>query len=502
MAPAIDPTMASNEFRKQGRSLVECRRTLVAIAALIFGCGGGSSLRSLSGLTLVSDPTPFPSGCNGAPQAGTNYRGSAVEPFLAINPNDPAHLIGVWQQDRWSNSGANGLVTGVSRDGGHSWTRTRAHFTKCSGGDASNGGDFERASDPWVTFSPDGTAYQISVSFNNSDQGARKAILVSRSIDGGSTWAEPIALTRDQDRDAAVDKESITADPHDARLVYAVWDRLTQLTNPNPMLATGPTWFARMFNGSWEPAGIIHDPGPDAQTIANQILVLPDGALVNVFLLITQASSASPERRVAIQRSTDKGITWSSPIVIERSQTIGVTDPKSHRPIRTGSLIPAIAADPSAGKLYVVWQDSRFSGGLRDGIALATSIDGGLTWTLPIQVNQAPETPAFTPSIAISASGRVAVSYYDFRADDPANLSSLMTSVWLAISEDGGATWTETPLGEPFDMRAASVADGYFVGDYEGLVADGESFIPILSAATSPRVGNSTSIYVRAGGPP
>ena len=478
------------------------RRVLLVIALVISGCGGGSSPRSLSGLTVVSEATPFPSGCNGAPQSGTNYRGSAVEPFLAIDPNDPGHLIGVWQQDRWSNSGANALVTGVSHDGGHSWTRTHAHFTRCSGGDASNGGDFERASDPWVTFSPDGTAYQISVSFNNSDQGFRKAILISRSVDGGSTWAEPIALTRDEDRDAAVDKESITADPHDARLVYAVWDRLTQLTNPNPAAATGPTWFARMFNGGWEPARIIHDPGDDAQTIANQILVLPDGALVDVFLLITQASSASPERRVAIQRSTDSGVTWSPPIVVERSRTIGVVDPKSRHQIRTGSLIPAIAADPSTGKLYVVWQDSRFSGGARDGIALATSIDGGRTWTLPIQVNQAPETPAFTPSIATSPSGRVAVSYYDFRSDDPANQNSLMTSMWLAISEDAGTSWSETALGEPFDMRTAPVAEGYFVGDYEGLVASGESFIPFLSAATAPRVGNSTSIYVRAGGTP
>jgi hypothetical protein len=54
-------------------------------------------------------------------------------------------------------------------------------------------------------------------------------------------------------------------------------------------------------------------------------------------------------------------------------------------------------------------------------------------------------------------------------------------------------------VGEPFDLR--TVADGYFVGD-EGLVASGESFIPFLSAATAPRVGNSTSIYVRVGATP
>ncbi len=427
---------------------------------------------------------------------GVNYRGSAVEPFLAIDPNDPAHLIAVWQQDRWSNAGANGLLTGVSRDGGQTWTTAAAHLSRCTGGNSTNGGDYERASDPWVTFSPDGTAHQISVSFNNSDAGAGKAILVSRASDGGLSWDEPIALARDQDRNVAVDKESITADPADSRLVYAVWDRLEGLDNPNPALVTGPTWFARFYNGAWEAARVIHNPGPNAQTIANQIVVLPNGTLVNLFMLITVVSGPNPEQRVAVQRSTDKGNTWSSPIVIDRSLTAGVTD-KNGRRVRSGAIIPGIAADPGSGKLYAVWQDSRFSGGLRDAIALSTSIDGGLAWSIPIRVNQAPDVAAFTPAIAVSPDGRVAITYYDFRGDDPANSASQLTSYWLVTSSDAGATWDEAPVAEPFDLRTAPLADGYFVGDYEGLVSDGTSFIPLFSAAAFPGLANFTSVYVQ-----
>ncbi|HXL84678.1 MAG TPA: hypothetical protein VN989_11240 [Casimicrobiaceae bacterium] len=52
-----------------------------------------------------------------------------------------------------------------------------------------NGGDYSRGSDPWVTFAPDGTVYQSSLSFNGDvlAAGSSSAILVSRSTDGGAT---------------------------------------------------------------------------------------------------------------------------------------------------------------------------------------------------------------------------------------------------------------------------------------------------------------------------
>ncbi len=57
-----------------------------------------------------------------------------------MNPTDPTNVIAVWQQDRWSNGGARGLLTGVSNDRGATWTTTFPHFSTCAGGtDADQG---------------------------------------------------------------------------------------------------------------------------------------------------------------------------------------------------------------------------------------------------------------------------------------------------------------------------------------------------------------------------
>ena len=98
-----------------------------------------------------------------------NYENAEVEPWIAVDPKSADHLIGVWQQDRWQFGGAHGLMTGVSWDGGFTWRRTFAHFSRCAGGTAANGGNYERATDPWITISPSRVAFQISYSFDFFD---------------------------------------------------------------------------------------------------------------------------------------------------------------------------------------------------------------------------------------------------------------------------------------------------------------------------------------------
>ena len=124
-------------------------------------------------------------------------------------------------------------------------------------------------------------------------------------------------------------------------------------------------WFARSDdNGaSYDVVKPILDPGNKAQTIGNQIVVLPNGDLVMLFDLIRNVGTpANRGFTAAVMRSTDKGDTWSAPIEIDRMITDGVTDPADGHAVRTGDLLPQIAVDDESGDLYVVWQDDRFTG--------------------------------------------------------------------------------------------------------------------------------------------
>jgi hypothetical protein len=443
----------------------------------------------------VSGPSPFAPGCNTEPpRNGVFYRNSEVEPFVAVDPRDQSHLVGVWQQDRWSNGGSNGLGTGVSRDGGKTWTRTFPHFSRCAGGNAANRGDYARSTDPWVTFAPDGTVHQIALSFN--DANGNQAILASRSRDGGNTWSEPAQLARDTDFDIGLDKQSITADPHDSRFVYAVWDRLAGLSSSDPQDFFGPIWFSRTTNGgaSWEKARIIFDPGPNAQTIGSIIVVLPNGDLLNAFDLVLDACCTSP-LYVAVIRSHDRGAHWSKPIIVNTLQTVGVSDPQDGHAVRTGDILPSIAVDPSSGAAYLVWQDSRFNGGARDQLAFSRSDDSGRTWSAPTRINKVATTQAFTASINVTEDGTIGVTYYDFRNDTP-SAATLLTSYWLLTSENGGRTWSETRIAQPFDMRTAPDAGGFFVGDYEGLSS---TLVPFFGQANSGNTANRTDIFAAIG---
>ena len=129
---------------------------------------------------------------------------------------------------------------------------------------------------------------QRSPPYFDFDRAARAA----SPRDGGLTWGAPQFVIRDLDANVFNDKQTITADPTNANLVYAVWDRLVFPNERASVSASfraaafrGPVWFARTTNGgaSWEPARQIYDPGQNDQTIGNQIVVLPNGTLVDIF---------------------------------------------------------------------------------------------------------------------------------------------------------------------------------------------------------------------------
>ena len=321
-------------------------RLAICIALGCCGIGGPVAAAELGRLIAVTPgPSPF-AGCardDVAAQVGVNYPNTEIEPWVDVNPANPMNLIAGWQQDRWSNGGARGDVSAYSKDGGKTWTKVLVPGTTlCSGGD----GLFARASDPWVSFSPNGTAYFMTLAFqpDRSDGGfGPNAMLVNRSTNGGVSWGPPTTLIVDTNGQVLNDKNSLTADSTNPSFAYAVWDRLRDFTLPEALapaevaeagsvkaaIATGrggadgvviarervrakaraataaaadtsgaaapaaelevffegPTYLARTTNGgaSWRPARKIYDPGPNAQTIGNLIVVPPNGNVIDFF---------------------------------------------------------------------------------------------------------------------------------------------------------------------------------------------------------------------------
>ena len=108
-----------------------------SLLTLLAACGSGSSGNSET--IPVPGPPPFTSvpqvqvsqpstfgACNGVAQPGTLYHNTAVEPFLAVDPTNNAHLIAVFQKDRWSNGGSQAQNLAVSFDGGGNFSYTTA----------------------------------------------------------------------------------------------------------------------------------------------------------------------------------------------------------------------------------------------------------------------------------------------------------------------------------------------------------------------------------------
>ncbi|HUO20313.1 MAG TPA: sialidase family protein [Steroidobacteraceae bacterium] len=458
------------------------RRALQLIAAvplaLLGACGGGGgggggggtvpTPPAYSSVTLVqvSKPSTFAPGCDGVASTGTLYTDTAAEPSVVVNPANAMNVIAGWQQNRWSDGGSQGLNLAASFDGGHTWTAASAAFSRCTGGGAGNAGDYARASDVWLTASPDGTVYALSLSFTGALQspGSASGMLVAQSVDGGLDWGAPVALIADTDA-FFDDKGSITADPADSNYVYAVWDRLSGSS-------AGPSYLALTADGgaTWEAARSIYDPGPANQTLGNQIAVLPSSTVLDLFTELDESGAGTTTALARVVQSGDHGSTWSpAPVTIADLEPVGTEDPRTGQGVRDGSDIVSVSVAPG-GVIYVAWQDSRFAGGAHDGIALAHSADGGATWSAPIEVNGDPAVQAFTPTVHVDASGTIAVSYYDLRNDVFAPFGELLADAWIVTSSDG-SNFTEEHLSGPFDMDLAPDSGGLFVGDYEALAS-------------------------------
>jgi hypothetical protein len=465
------------------------RLAKVSFAASVSAIGLISNVhaQTLGPLTQVTGADPFTS-CtkDNVGQQETTYGSvlfpnTAIEPWVAVDPTNTSRLLVGHQQDRWSDGGARGDIDALSNDGGATWTNpvpaNPPDVTECTGGKRA------RASDPWVVFANDGTALFMSLVLDPAKPttpfGARKsAMLESRSTDHGQTWSAPVALIADNTPHVLNDKNSMTADPTENGVVYAVWDQLSvfppsdagdallaqnegipiarELLNSTagasavcvpfnkPPCKGGAPFYKFNFTGpsllalsadngaTWRTPAAIYSPGTNAQTIDNLVQVTPNG---NVYDFFTAINAPTPGAvNIGYIRSANKGIIWSGPTFVTDIQVAGVVSPDSGQPLRDASILYALSANPVSGALYLTWQDDRFTATTCitptgtipiDSIAFSQSTDGGATWSKPIMINQTPANAtnpcrqqAFIPAVVATGDGKtVVVTYYDYRND-------------------------------------------------------------------------------------
>ena len=461
---------------------------------------------------------------------------TAVEPSLAVNPKNKKYIVAAWQQDRFDNGGA--LETGIawSEDCGKTWNRTIIPYQNC------NGGITGRSSDPWLSYSADGSrVYLCSLNFNiatDSNTQNQEGVTVSYSKNNGKTWSNPHFIASSPNtRESSfpiIDKNSITTDPLIAKNAYATWD-----TFLNPDSFHSDTWFTRTTTGgkSWEKSRLIYnpflDPGlksngieNDCQTINNIIVVLPNGNLLCFMTRIYAKPGATDEQFTtdsfpykytifdsACIRSTDHGITWDS-TATQIAVFDGIDFYTCGYEIKDGQIIKGIgercrtacplifsvAVNPSNGNLYIAWEGSLFNtpGNQLPQIALATSRDGGFTWSAPAKVSRtpsnAPNPQAFTPSVAVSESGEVGVLYHDFRNSPASCTPQTKTTTWFALYEEVAPHKGSTGIGLNFKSEVNLSCHSYIMengpltgigfmtnGDYESLIAFNHRFYALYT---------------------
>lgn len=369
------------------------------------------------------------------------------EPSIAIDPSNTDILI----------AGSNLDLYYYSNDGGYTWTTNNL-----------TSGEYGVWGDPCLMIDTAGHFYFFHLS--NPPMGNWiDRIVCQKSTDDGMTWNEGTYMgldgTKAQDKEwAAIDRTNNT--------IYVTWTQFDEYGTTNPT-DSSCILFSRSTDGglSWSTALRINKISgncvdSDSTTEGAVPCVGPDGEIYVAW---------SGPQGIRFDRSEDEGNSWLTEDVFIDGQP-GGWDYNVPGIMRCNGL-PVTVCDISGGAydgtIYVNWTDQRY--GTEDtDVWISKSTDGGDTWSSAQRVNDDPpgKHQFFTWATVDQVTGFLYVVFYDRRND---SLGVNATEVFLAVSQDGGATFVNHLISEtPFIPNA-----GVFFGDYTNITAHNNVVRPI-----------------------
>lgn len=431
------------------------------LAGRVVGLGAAAALVVVS---IASAHVHSPQGIGGDSYRNpTSMHATNVEPDSFSWGNT---IVTAVQTGRFNNGGGSNVAWATSTDGGRTWRKGNLPGTTVL---ANPPGPWERVSDPAVAYDPEHNVWMISTLGILS--GAGRAVLTSRSLDGGLTWQNPVVVS-EIGPGGFYDKNWIACDtwsqsPYYGNC-YTEWDdnsagnQMMMSTSTDGGVNWGPDRFPPVPSG-----------------LGGQPVVQPNGTVVVPYT----ANYGS----IRAFRSTDGGTNWTSAVFVASQQQHNVAGSLRDPPL------PSAEVD-STGRIFVAWHDCQFrSSCSANDIVMSTSLDG-VTWTpktrIPI-VEASSQQDNFLPGIGVDPvgpPGRVGVIYYYYPQATVPQLHAGFIS-----SGDSGATWhTPITLAGPMQTDWAPLTtQGYMVGDYFSTSFVDHEAHPVFVAGTARRPPNS-----------
>jgi hypothetical protein len=371
----------------------------------------------------------------GACVANAHYNNHHSESWIAVDPTNPQHLVAMSKfffdpQFYLFHMGAY-----VSSDSGLHWKDAIVPGFDCQTAPHNSWVD---TTDPILAFDAQGNVYSafLPFSFKYNPDGHQvwgvvpnDAVFVVKSTNGGNTWSianngAAIATYNSSGLGRTADKQwtTIDANPRSpfANNVYVGWTLFAGGSNE--------LWFSKSTDHAAHFSVPVMLSRPNNDGPFNQFIMMgtgPDGTLYAAYT--SSPSSKSPTVDAWILKSTDGGQTFSAPMLAARFNAFSPAA-FPNTTFREG-IADNFAVNPANGHLLLALEVDSGNG---VDIQLTESLDGGVHWTTPVNVNDQSTvhdgTDQFQPTVSASPSGTVAVSFYDRRLACPVNDGNILPS--------------------------------------------------------------------------
>jgi hypothetical protein len=175
---------------------------------------------------------------------------------------------------------------------------------------------------------------------------------------------------------------------------------------------------------------------------------------------------------IFVSRSTDGGKHWM-PVLVFAGPLLSTNV----------NVFPAVAVDPTNGKVYATWSNKSNAG---THVFFSFSANAGTSWSAPVIVNVAPANTAVFPWIDAHA-GIVDVVYY---GTSTTNTSGAVWNVYLAQTTNNGASFTQSVVGNKPNHVGVICTEG------TGCVPGTRNLLDLFQVGIDPLNGLAAVVYV------